>query len=492
LAAPKGDLGLFLGYNAKSSSNELGNAIQPDEVVQGALGGGVRGSLALIGPLAAELELKYLRSELLKSQHSAVIFAPRASLLYEFRPDAQLRPFVKVTGGMEILQSYSPRLPDEVDSEFLVGLGAGARYDLSSRWGVRLDLLAAMTPGRNQELVPEAEFWLGGYWRFGTGPADADADGVADVADKCPQQHEDQDGFEDSDGCPDPDNDGDGVADGADRCPQQAEDKDGFEDSDGCPDADDDKDGLADAQDRCPRQAEDKDGFEDGDGCPDPDNDKDGVADTADRCPLQLGSAEDAGCPPKDSDGDGIVDKLDKCPDKKETFNGKDDGDGCPDGAETVVVSERSIEIRERVFFGLGNATIEAASFPLLNTVATALSSYPRLTKVAVEGHTDDVGDPAANQVLSNDRAAAVATYLESKGIARSRLQAVGFGSSRPLCLEIAALQAAAKPNKTKLERCRDKNRRVQFQVLEMDGAPIPSSAPAGAAAPPASPAPPR
>jgi outer membrane protein OmpA-like peptidoglycan-associated protein len=48
-------------------------------------------------------------------------------------------------------------------------------------------------------------------------------------------QSEDRDGFQDQDGCPEPDNDADGIADGSDRCRLDPEDRDGFEDDDGCP-----------------------------------------------------------------------------------------------------------------------------------------------------------------------------------------------------------------------------------------------------------------
>ena len=65
---------------------------------------------------------------------------------------------------------------------------------------------------------------------------DRDGDGVSDDRDRCPDDPEDRDGFEDEDGCPDPDNDGDGIRDVDDRCPNDAEDRDGVEDQDGCPD----------------------------------------------------------------------------------------------------------------------------------------------------------------------------------------------------------------------------------------------------------------
>src|SRR5262249_17840091 len=86
-------------------------------------------------------------------------------------------------------------------------------------------------------------------------------DGIADALDKRPNEAEDKDGFQDADGCPDPDNDGDGIADAVDKCPNEPEDKDGFQDADGCPDPDNDGDGIADAVDKCPNEPETVNGF---------------------------------------------------------------------------------------------------------------------------------------------------------------------------------------------------------------------------------------
>lgn len=65
------------------------------------------------------------------------------------------------------------------------------------------------------------------------------------------------------------DRDKDGILDQADKCPDEAEDKDLFEDDDGCPDLDNDKDGIADAADACPNEPETVNGVADEDGCPD-------------------------------------------------------------------------------------------------------------------------------------------------------------------------------------------------------------------------------
>ena len=94
---------------------------------------------------------------------------------------------------------------------------------------------------------------------------DKDKDGVDNKTDACKLEPEDKDGFEDEDGCPDPDNDADGFLDGVDKCPNKPEDKDGFEDEDGCPAPDNDGDGVLDADDQCQGEMENDDTL---DGCP--------------------------------------------------------------------------------------------------------------------------------------------------------------------------------------------------------------------------------
>ncbi len=164
---------------------------------------------------------------------------------------------------------------------------------------------------------------------------DADRDGLLDEQDPCPTKAEDRDGFQDEDGCPDPDNDGDGILDVKDQCINIAEDKDGFQDEDGCPDNDNDGDGVPDGYDSCEGEKEDIDGDHDDDGCPDLDTDRDGIDDAQDQCPNAAedrdGIADEDGCPETDADGDGLDDTLDQCPEEAETPNGKLDKDGCPD-----------------------------------------------------------------------------------------------------------------------------------------------------------------
>ena len=98
---------------------------------------------------------------------------------------------------------------------------------------------------------------------------DTDNDGVPDATDSCPHDPEDLDGYQDGDGCPEPDvpdSDGDGILNPDDGCPDDPEDLDGFQDTDGCPDPDNDGDGVPDVTDGCPDSPEDVDGFADADG----------------------------------------------------------------------------------------------------------------------------------------------------------------------------------------------------------------------------------
>jgi outer membrane protein OmpA-like peptidoglycan-associated protein len=257
---------------------------------------------------------------------------------------------------------------------------------------------------------------------------DSDGDGIPDKTDVCPEQPEDPDGFEDADGCPDDDNDRDGIPDGNDACPMDPETINGFDDADGCPDEipDSDGDGYTDDKDKCPSEPEDFDGFQDEDGCPDDDH-----------------------------DGDGIPNTSDKCPDEPEVYNNVQDEDGCPDEGR-VKLDKQEIVILDKVYFDTNKAVIKDKSLPLLDDVAAILIKFPRIKLVEVQGHTDEVGDDAYNLKLSQARAAAVSAYLISKGVQESRLSPKGYGETLPL-----------DPAKTKAAY--DKNRRVQFLILEQD-----------------------
>ncbi|OQP52596.1 hypothetical protein A4H97_25060 [Niastella yeongjuensis] len=241
---------------------------------------------------------------------------------------------------------------------------------------------------------------------------DKDRDGVPDKADACP----DVPGSAKAGGCPD--KDGDGVADAVDKCPDQA----GLARDRGCPIFDRDNDSVLDDVDQCPDVA----GTFKYHGCPIPDTDGDGINDETDLCPDKAGPAEFNGCPIPDSDGDGVNDKDDKCP----TIAGSITNKGCPDIKKEIV--EKVNYAAKKIFFITGSEKIAAESYSALNGVVAILRGDTTL-KLVIEGHTDNVGKPANNQILSQKRADAVKNYLVQKGLDASRLEARGYGQDKPV-----------------------------------------------------------
>ena len=98
-----------------------------------------------------------------------------------------------------------------------------------------------------------------------------------------------------------------------------------------------------------------------------------------------------------------------------------------------------------------------------------ALSELERriLTKLRIEGHTDNVGSAPANEQLSGERALAIKKFLVDKGINKTRLLAVGFGQNKPIA-----------DNST--EDGRTKNRRTEFRIAELSGKPYLGKDPTG------------
>ncbi|HEY1954757.1 MAG TPA: OmpA family protein [Polyangiaceae bacterium] len=256
---------------------------------------------------------------------------------------------------------------------------------------------------------------------------DKDGDGIPDNVDKCPNDPENYNGYQDEDGCPDdPDTDGDGIPDSKDQCVMEPEDKDGYLDDDGCPDLDNDADGIPDAIDKCPDKPEDFDGFEDQDGCPDPDN-----------------------------DGDTVLDVDDMCPNTPGVVGG--DKPGCPKKNMLVVVTAKEIRITQQIQFEFNKSKIKGdVSFKILDQIVKVLQDNPKIT-LEVQGHTDNVGSAAYNKQLSQDRADSVRAYLVAHGIDPSRLISKGYGMDKPLV-----------PNNSVANRAL--NRRVQFIRTESTG----------------------
>lgn len=118
-----------------------------------------------------------------------------------------------------------------------------------------------------------------------------------------------------------------------------------------------------------------------------------------------------------------------------------------------VIVKDNKIEILQQVHFATGKATILTDSYALLNQVVDAVV-VSGIKRFRVEGHTDNRGNKVFNTRLSDDRAKAVAEYLVKSGLDASRVEAVGYGDTRPLAPNLTA-------------RGRELNRRVEFVILD-------------------------
>jgi len=124
--------------------------------------------------------------------------------------------------------------------------------------------------------------------------------------------------------------------------------------------------------------------------------------------------------------------------------------------AKAVLKKDR-LEIPGQIVFESGSAVLKPESDAALGQLKAYLDETPRVTKLRIEGHTDNVGQPQANETLSGQRALAIKAALVAKGVNKDRLLAVGFGPNKPIA-----------DNTT--EEGKAKNRRTEFHVAELSG----------------------
>jgi outer membrane protein OmpA-like peptidoglycan-associated protein len=228
---------------------------------------------------------------------------------------------------------------------------------------------------------------------------------------------------------PPADADGDGVADdGTDKCLVEKEDGLPPDPKDGCLSTDPDGDGLAGADDKCPAEKEDG-----------------------------LAPDKKDGCASVDPDNDGLIGATDKCPDKPETNNDFQDDDGCPDVVPRVRVTKNEVKINEKILFAFAKATIEPESQSLIEEIAFVINDNPQIEYIEVAGHADKVGTDATNAQLTKRRAQAVLDALVKLKVNKRRLHAQGYGRYCPL-------------DKGESEEAKEKNRRVEFKIMRIDG----------------------
>lgn len=391
-----------------------------------------------------------------------------------------------------------------VPLEFL----AGGWYRLTDDWVLRGGAGKGLTQGLGSPLARVVVSIA--YERPLEG--DKDKDGIFDFVDQCPDEAEDFDEFEDENGCPDYDNDGDGIADVDDNCPLRAEDADGFRDKDGCPDEStqvlvrvigpNDKElPTATVAITGPEDAAGASGLE----AMLHKGTYTATATAANYEPMSVeftmpgqtevvinmaaipGTLRVVARTPNGKPINGATFTLDGV--KGPVLENGEVESQQPSGLHTIVVraddfapykeeidilpedmtevvailaptkvkvTRDKIEIKDKVFFDTGKATIKPVSFALLNEVAQIIQDYPEIRMVRIEGHTDDRGSESSNQTLSEARATSVLNYLKDQGVEAERMNSVGYGESKPLV-------------KGSNNAAWDKNRRVEFFVEEWD-----------------------
>ncbi|MGV6845830.1 MAG: OmpA family protein [Lutibacter sp.] len=347
-------------------------------------------------------------------------YAADGALKYDlnkiFGQTAWFDPYATVGGGYTWL--------DDMGTGTFNG-GFGANFWISKNVAINIESKYKHT--FDSGIVQHFQHAAGVVVKFGG--TDTDGDGVYDKEDACPEVF----GLEQFKGCPDSDNDG--VIDSEDACPNVA----GLATLNGCPDAD--ADGIADKDDACPNAK----GSKANNGCPDTDGD--GVVDKDDACPKVAGPMANKGCPWPDTDKDGVLDKDDNCPE----VAGPASNNGCP--VITPVEVAKLEELFKTVYFDTGKAVIKDASASTLDEVASIMNKYST-QKFEISGYTDSTGSKAKNLQLSDERAAAVKSYLESKGVAAGNLTSKGYGEENPIA-----------SNRTRKGRA--KNRRVEVKLVK-------------------------
>jgi len=137
-----------------------------------------------------------------------------------------------------------------------------------------------------------------------------------------------------------------------------------------------------------------------------------------------------------DTDGDGIPDGRDAAPLEGGSRNTYLDEDGIPQAivarrpGGVIMLRDQFVLPRPLMFEGPQSALLSADDRDLLDQVASILQEYPQV-KIQIEGHV--ATDIAEAKKLTQDRAEAVMSYLQSRGVDASRMVAVGMGSEVPI-----------------------------------------------------------
>lgn len=116
-------------------------------------------------------------------------------------------------------------------------------------------------------------------------------------------------------------------------------------------------------------------------------------------------------------------------------------------------IEEGGSLVLKDIFFEFNKTTLLPESYPELNKVVSFMKDND-IKLIEISGHTDSKGSESYNQKLSEGRALSVVNYLKSQGISSEKMQAVGYGESKPIDTNFS-------------EKGQARNRRVEFTLLK-------------------------
>lgn len=162
-----------------------------------------------------------------------------------------------------------------------------------------------------------------------------------------------------------------------------------------------------------------------------------------------------------DTDRDGIVDAEDSCETIPETYNGRLDDDGCPDGSQSIVIIEDEIVLLDPIEFAPGTAELMGShNDTSLDLVALIIERLVGERPVRIESHSTEIEDDDANLVLTRARADVVRLELIARGVPEVSLSAVGLGAAVPRCRSENAWEENEDPD------CSPLNARIEFKIM--------------------------
>jgi outer membrane protein OmpA-like peptidoglycan-associated protein len=124
-------------------------------------------------------------------------------------------------------------------------------------------------------------------------------------------------------------------------------------------------------------------------------------------------------------------------------------------------LEKNKIFVLQNIYFGLDSSNIRPSAAIELDKLVELLNDNPQIRKIQMSSHTDSIASDSYNLQLSQRRAESTVNYLKKKGIDEKRLDAVGYGESKPIARN-------TNPDGTDNPEGRQRNRRTEFKILEI------------------------